>query len=118
MVNTEHCTEDVPDRVRPAEIRIPMDGRRRNRETDGVFHRLLRVSFQMGGKQVDDEKIFPKKQASVPSDFKKRVKKIAARLFRVYAHLYPRTLRLFALCKRALNTIFKHFVYFAVGLFD
>ena len=67
--------------------------------------------------RVDDEKIFPKKQGDAfPSDFKKRVKKIAARLFRVYAHLYHSHFKIICAlqAEKHLNTIFKHFVYFAV----
>jgi len=73
--------------------------------------------FRWIEKQIDDERVFPKARgAQFPKDFKKKAKKICTRLFRVYAHLYHSHFKIICAlsAEKHLNTIFKHFVYFAV----
>lgn len=66
-------------------------------------------------RQVDDEALFPREDgAAFPPEFQPVVRKIFARLFRVYAHIYHSHFQqICALGAEAhLNTLFKHFVYF------
>ncbi|XP_052115437.1 MOB kinase activator-like 1A isoform X2 [Arachis duranensis] len=65
--------------------------------------------------QLDDETIFPQKLgAPFPPNFKKVVKTIFKRLFRVYAHIYHSHFQKIVSLKEEahLNTCFKHFVLF------
>eukprot|EP00698_Gefionella_okellyi_P006112 TRINITY_DN1556_c1_g1_i2.p4 TRINITY_DN1556_c1_g1~~TRINITY_DN1556_c1_g1_i2.p4 ORF type:complete len:135 (-),score=26.71 TRINITY_DN1556_c1_g1_i2:689-1093(-) len=67
--------------------------------------------------QIDNPRIFPPPQSSIPypKDFRKRMSAIFRRLFRVYAHIYHhhyQQLEQLDLDK-GLNTAFKHFVCFA-----
>eukprot|EP01129_Flabellula_baltica_P013509 TRINITY_DN6280_c0_g1_i1.p1 TRINITY_DN6280_c0_g1~~TRINITY_DN6280_c0_g1_i1.p1 ORF type:complete len:183 (-),score=24.60 TRINITY_DN6280_c0_g1_i1:39-587(-) len=65
---------------------------------------------------LDDQECFPTELGSpFPHDFKKTVKKIFSRLFRVYAHIYHSHYKeMIALnVDSYLNASFTHFVYFS-----
>ena len=119
VVNTEHCTEKTcPTMCAGPKFEYRwMDGEEVMKPMECSAPVYCGYLFRWVEKQIDDEKIFPKKQGDAfPRDFKKRVKKIAARLFRVYAHLYHSHFKIICAlqAEKHLNTIFKHFVYFAV----
>ena len=119
VVNTEHCTEKTcPTMCAGPKFEYRwMDGEEITKPMECSAPVYCGYLFRWVEKQFDDEKIFPKKQGDAfPRDFKKRVKKIAARLFRVYAHLYHSHFKIICAlqAEKHLNTIFKHFVYFAV----
>jgi len=63
---------------------------------------------------LDNTSIFPSEADPFPKNFKKIVKKIFSRLFRVYAHIYHSHFsEVIALEEDAyLNTSFKHFILF------
>ena len=111
MVNTEHCTEKTcPTMCAGPKFEYRwMDGEEVVKPMECSAPVYCGYLFRWVEKQVDDEKIFPKKQGDAfPSDFKKRVKKIAARLFRVYAHLYHSHFKIICAlqAEKHLNTIF------------
>lgn len=119
VVNTEHCTEKTcPTMCAGPKFEYRwMDGEEVMKPMECSAPVYCGYLFRWVEKQIDDEKIFPKKQGDAfPRDFKKRVKKIVARLFRVYAHLYHSHFKIICAlqAEKHLNTIFKHFVYFAV----
>jgi MOB kinase activator 1 len=119
MVNQEHCTEKTcPTMCAGPKFEYRwMDGEEIVKPIECSAPVYCGYLFRWVEKQIDDEKIFPKKQGDAfPADFKKRVRKIAARLFRVYAHLYHSHFKIICAlqAEKHLNTIFKHFVYFAV----
>ena len=119
VVNTEHCTEKTcPTMCAGPKFEYRwMDGEEVMKPMECSAPVYCGYLLRWVEKQIDDEKIFPKKQGDAfPRDFKKRVKKIAARLFRVYAHLYHSHFKIICAlqAEKHLNTIFKHFVYFAV----
>jgi len=119
VVNTEHCTEKTcPTMCAGPKFEYRwMDGEEIMKPMECSAPVYCGYLFRWVEKQIDDEKIFPKKQGDLfPQDFKKRVKKIAQRLFRVYAHLYHSHFKIICAlqAEKHLNTIFKHFVYFAV----
>ena len=65
--------------------------------------------------QLTNETLFPCKPGSpFPGDFKKIIKLIFKRLFRVYAHIYHSHFShvMFLEAEPHLNTSFKHFIYF------
>ena len=65
--------------------------------------------------QLTNETLFPCKPGiPFPGDFKKIIKLIFKRLFRVYAHIYHSHFShvMFLEAEPHLNTSFKHFIYF------
>lgn len=70
--------------------------------------------------QIHNEKLFPNEvDTKFPTNFKKIVRVIFKRLFRVYAHIYHSHFRdlMFLEAEPHLNTSFKHFIFF-VDEFD
>ena len=68
-------------------------------------------------RQLNDEKIFPvDMDKDFPKDFRKRVKHIFSRLFRVYAHIYCSHMRHIEAqhAEKHVNSSMKHFVLFAL----
>ena len=68
-------------------------------------------------RQLNDEKIFPVDvDKDFPKDFRKRVKHIFSRLFRVYAHIYCSHMRHIEAqhAEKHVNSSMKHFVLFAL----
>jgi len=68
-------------------------------------------------RQLNDENIFPVDvEKDFPKDFRKRVKHIFSRLFRVYAHIYCSHMRHIEAqhAEKHVNSSMKHFVLFAL----
>ena len=115
----EHCTEQTcPTMCAGPKFEYRWaDGEKIVKPIDVPAPKYVGLLFRWIENQIDDAAIFPKRQGEqFPKDFRKRAKKITTRMFRVYAHLYHSHFKIICAlsAEKHLNTVFKHFVYFAV----
>lgn len=114
---TEYCTKESCPKMDAGKgyIYLWQDDKNYKKPTELSAPEYIDNLMTWIEQKVNNEKIFPSVEGEkFPKNFKKEVKVIFKRLFRVYAHLYySHSKQIETLGSSShLNTAFKHFIYF------
>jgi len=112
----EFCTaQSCPNMTAGRNEYLWKDGNQYKKATKVPAPVYIDLLLNWVNEQISNPKLFPvDENATFPSDFKKQVKDIYKRLFRLYAHIYYSHFdKICAIGAKAhLNTCFKHFIFF------
>eukprot|EP01084_Bolivina_argentea_P062397 114099_1 len=92
-----------------------MDGIKYKKPMKFPAPKYINVMMTWVEEQLNNAQIFPVEESKpFPKNFRRIVKTILKRLFRVYAHMYHHHIQFLVSkdCEAHLNTCFKHFIYF------